>query len=117
MSRIEVDIQGPFPKTKEGNTVILVIEDYFTKWVEAVPLPNQEAATVAKALTERWICVWGAPHELHTDQGRNFESALFKGVMDLFGVHKTRTTPLHPQSNGLVERTNKTGSDVSHLCR
>ena len=59
MSRIGIDIQGPFPKSKSGNTVILVIEDYFSKWVEAVPLPNQEAVTVAKALTERWICARG----------------------------------------------------------
>ena len=50
----------------------------------------------------------GVPKEIHSDQGRNFESILFKEMCDLLGTHKTRTTLLHPQSDGLVERYNRT---------
>ena len=50
----------------------------------------------------------GVPDFLHTDQGRNFESALLKAVCSLLGVSKTRTSPYHPQSDGLIERFNRT---------
>ena len=50
----------------------------------------------------------GPPKELHTDQGSNFESKLFKAVLELLEIDKTRNTPFHPQSDGQVERFNKT---------
>ena len=80
-----------------------MITDYFTCWVEAFPMPNQEAPTVAKVLVEEWICRYGAPNSIHSDQGKNFESHLFSEICHLLGIHKTRTTPYHPQSDGLVE--------------
>ncbi len=69
---------------------------------------NQEAQTVATNLVNEWICRFGAPDVIHTDQGRNFEAHLFSDVCKLLDVEKTRTTLYHPQSNGLVERLNRT---------
>ena len=43
---------------------------------------------------------FGVPKELHSDQGRNFESSLFNQMCEILGIHKTRTTTLHPQSDG-----------------
>lgn len=106
--RLGVDMLGPFPTTQRGNKYVLVVVDYFTKWPEAIAVPNQEAETVAKALVEHVFSRNGVPVEIHTDQGRNFESQLFKEVTSLLGITKTRTTPLHPQSGGLVERMNRT---------
>jgi len=106
--RIATDIAGPFPETDQGNRYILVVGDYFSKWIEAYPLPNYEAVTVATALVENWISRFGVPLELHSDQGSNFESQVFGEVAKLLGLRKTRTTPLHPQSDGMVERFNKT---------
>ena len=108
MSRIAVDVLGPLTRTADGHVYILVIGDYFTKYCAAFPLPNQETNTIVKALVEGWICHWGVPERLHSDQGRNFESQLFKETMEYLGIKKTRTTALHPQSNGMVERFNKT---------
>jgi transposase InsO family protein len=82
--------------------------DYFSKWPEVYALPNQEATTVADVLVEQWVSRFGVPMELHSDQGRNFESHVFREVCKLLGIHKTRTTPLHPQSDGMVERFNRT---------
>ena len=82
--------------------------DYFTKRVEAFPMPNMEASTVANLFVAHFVCRFGAPDALHTDQGRNFESVLLKEVCQLLGVCKTRTTPYHPQPDGFVERFNRT---------
>ena len=72
-----------------------------------------EAKTIDNVFVSHFVSRFGAPNVLHTDQGRNFESALFKEVCLLLGVHKTRTTPYyHPQSDGLVERFNRTLLDV-----
>jgi transposase InsO family protein/predicted aspartyl protease len=108
MERVAADILGPLPRTDRGNKYALVVVDYFSKWSEVIPIPDQEAGTVATAITEGFVCRFGTPLELHTDQGRNFESALFKEVCSLLGVTKTRTSPLRPQSDGLVERLNRT---------
>ena len=57
---------------------------------------------------KEYICRYGVPQYLHTDQGRNFESKLIKEVCELLGIKKTRTSPYHPQSDGMVESFNRT---------
>ena len=111
MDRIALDVCGPFPVTDRGN-VCLVIADYFTKCVEAYPLPNQEAETVSEVLVKEWICRFGIPKFIHSDQGNNFESKVFQKVCDLMGIDKTRTTPGRPQSDGMVERFNRTMMNI-----
>ena len=106
--RVALDILGPLPETSNQNKYILVVGDYFSKWTESFPLPNQEAKTVARVLVEEWVCRFGAPRSIHSDQGRNFESTLFREMCQLLNIHKTRTTPYHPESNGLIERFNRT---------
>ena len=108
LQRVAMDIMGPLPETSRGNKYILVIADYFTKWSEAYPIPNMEAITVAKCLVNEFICRFGVPEQLHSDQGRNFESKVIKNICDLLQIRKTRTSPYHPQSDGLVERFNRT---------
>jgi transposase InsO family protein len=108
MERIAVDIMGPLPVTNHGNRYLLVAMDYFTKWPEAYAVPDQEAKTVATVLVREFICRFGTPLELHSDQGRNFESELIKEICEILGINKTRTTPYHPQSDGMVERYNRT---------
>lgn len=108
MERIATDILGEFPVTDKGNRYILVVSDYFTKWTEAFPMPNMEAQTVARLIVEEVICRFGVPVLIHSDQGRQYESLLFKEVCHHLQIRKTRTTPYHPQSDGMVERFNKT---------
>uniref|UniRef100_A0A8C6P750 Integrase catalytic domain-containing protein n=1 Tax=Nothobranchius furzeri TaxID=105023 RepID=A0A8C6P750_NOTFU len=107
MERVGVDILGPFP-TEAGNRYVLVAMDYFTKWPEAYVMPDQSAASTAQRLVDEMFSCFGVPEKLHSDQGRNFESQLFGDVCRRLGVTKTRTTPLHSQSDGLVERFNRT---------
>ena len=106
--RIALDIMGPMPTTESGNKYILVVGDYFTKWKEAFAIPNQEAKTVAEKLVKEVISRYGAPEKIHSDQGRNFEAQLFQEICVLFNMDKTRTSPYHPESDGMVERMNRT---------
>jgi transposase InsO family protein len=108
LERIAMDIMGPIrPGTKHGNFYILVVEDYFSKYVEAYPLPDHTAQTVADVYVSEWVARYGTGRELHTDQGAEFQSQLFKAILELLGVKKTRTAPYRPQSDGTVERVNR----------
>jgi transposase InsO family protein len=108
LDRLHIDFLGPFPMSLHGNKYIMVITDQFTKWVEAFAVPDQSSETTARTLVEEFISRFGAPLEIHTDQGRNFQSEMFRNLCKLLGVTQTRTTPYHPASNGQVERFNRT---------
>jgi len=87
-----------------------------TKWPEAYAIHNQEAATVARMLCD-FFYRFGMPQELHSKQGRNFESAVFRECCQLLGITKTRTTSLHPQSDGMVDRFIRTLTDgLAKMC-
>ncbi|GFX83050.1 retrovirus-related Pol polyprotein from transposon 412 [Trichonephila clavipes] len=82
--------------------------DYFTKWPETYPFPDRDSSTVAKILVPHWISRFGVPLQLHSDQGRNFDSAVCKKLCEILAIDKTRTSALHPQSDGMVEKFNRT---------
>jgi len=104
------DCSGHFlqvPVSSQNNQYLLVIQDYFTKWVEAIPLPDQ----TAKRITSELIHVfakYGLPTTLHSDQGRNFESSILRQTLEAFGINKSRTTAYHPKGDGMVKRFNRT---------
>ena len=105
MQIIAVDIVGPITPGEAKNPYILVASDYFTRWAEAYAIPNLEAITVATTLVDEFFCRFSIPQQLHSDKGQQFESDVMKEVLQ---ISKTRTTPYHPQSYGLVERLNRT---------
>lgn len=71
--------------------------DYFSKWVEAFPMPNQEACTMAELLVKVVVCRFGVPLLIHSDQGCNFESAVFTEMCELLGMQ--RQEPQHITHN------------------
>ena len=108
LERVAIDVLGPLTETHGGNEYVLVIGDYFTKWMEAYAIPDQQAETVATKIVEEFVCRFGVPLELHSDQGRNFELTVFREMCKILGISKTRTTPYNPKSDGMVERYNRT---------
>ncbi len=63
---------------------------------------------MAEVLVREFVSRFGVPLYLHSDQGRNFEAAVFAEMCSLLGIKKTRTTALYPQSDGMVERLSRT---------
>ncbi|XP_033741767.1 uncharacterized protein LOC117328350 [Pecten maximus] len=110
--RLATDIAGPFPTTAYKNRYILVVKDYFTKFTEIYPMADMQAETVTEIIVKSWITRYGCPLEIHSDQGRQYESAIFKEMCKLLEIHKSRTTPLHPRSDGMVERMNRSINDI-----
>ena len=108
MERIALDILGPLPESYDGNKYILVIADYFSKWVDAWPMKNMETPTIVDILIQHVICQWGVPLFIHSDRGTQFESDLFQQLCSCLGITKTKTTAYRPQSDGMVERMNRT---------
>jgi hypothetical protein len=76
------------PKWPDTNKYLLVVSDYFTRWVEAYPLPNSEAITVAQVFIEEFISRYGLPRQIHTDRGSQFTSLLFKNICEIFRIDK-----------------------------
>ena len=100
------------PITERGNQYLLVIEDFFSKWVEAFPLQRTTAPSVAHCVLNGWISRFGCPYSILSDQGREFESRLFKSLNNLLQSKKLRTTTYHPKTDGMVERSNRTLIDI-----
>ena len=89
-----------------------MVVDQFTNWVECMPLQWQTTAVTAKAAVDHFLSRFGCPLQIFTDQGRNFESNLFKYLCETLHIQKYRTTPNHPSSNSQVERYNRTLMNV-----
>ena len=106
--RIAVDLIGPFkPTSKGGYRYVLTVVDVATRFPEAVPLKNIDTISVAEALVSIFARV-GCPEEILSDQGTQFVSDLMQEIYRLLSIKSIRTSPYHPQSNGLVERFNGT---------
>ena len=87
---------------------VLVITDHYTRYAQAYACKNETAYTTAKIFWENFVRHYGFPNQIISDQGRNFESDFIKELCKLADIDKIRTTPYHPQSNGMCERFNQT---------
>ena len=103
--KVSLDIVGPLPITNSGNQYILTMQDLLTKYSVAVPLRDATSLSIANALTNNFICVYGAPKAILTDQGTNFLSALIRILTKKFNIQHFKTTAYRPQSNGSIERS------------
>ena len=94
------------PLSTNGNRYLLVVQDYFTKWAEAFPIPDQMARLITDILIN--LCArMRLPKIIHSDQGSSFESTILHQTLQAFGITKSHTMAYHPQGDGMVERLNR----------
>ena len=85
----------------------MTIVDRFTRWIEAVPIPDISADTCTRAFLLNWVARYGVPGDLVADRGAQFTSALWRRLHELLGIKAQNTTAYHPAANGLVERLHR----------
>jgi len=107
-SGLAMDFLGPLFTSKGGHKHVLVICDRFIKLTRAIPLREATALTVASAFLDTWVAAYGIPDTVLTDNGPQFASVYYQGILGLLGIASNYTSPYHPQTNGQVERYNRT---------
>jgi transposase InsO family protein len=110
--QIAMDIVGPVTESSNGNKYILVLSDYASRYVMTIPMKNQKAHTIAENLVKKVYTKFGPPQRVLTDRGTNFLSKLISSICLLFKIQQIKTTSYHPQTDGLVERFNRTLCDM-----
>ena len=106
--RIAMDLIGPLNTSTKGNNYILTVIDYCTKYAEAIPIPDKSCQTVTEAVFENIFCRYGMAKELLSDNGGEFTGRYFNDICKILKVKHVTTTAYHPQTDGLVERFNRT---------
>ena len=104
---VHLDLFAGVPKSHKGNVAVLVMTDYATKYVKAVPVKDKTQRTAAKVFLEHWVKDFAFPERILTDEGGEFKGIL-EAICELLKIRKHTTTEYHPQANGQVEAKNKT---------
>jgi len=108
LEEVAIDLLGPLPKSRKGKLYILVIADRYSKLCRLVALASIKAHSVARAFCESWVFVYGAPRTILSDNGPQFKAKAFLETCRILGIKSLTTTTYHPQTNGQVERFNRT---------
>jgi len=109
---ISIDLMGPFPPTRQGNSYVFVCLDLMTRFPIIAPMETASAEETARVLMDQVICQFGTPKYLLSDRGTNFTSRLFQKLCGVLGVKHLGTTSFRPQANGQVERLNRSLQEI-----
>ncbi|KAG8182026.1 hypothetical protein JTE90_013957 [Oedothorax gibbosus] len=101
--QVHIDPVGPLPLSN-GHIYILTMIDSFTRWPEAVPIPDTKTTTLCIVIFETWISRFGCPTTITTDRRAQMRPALYQEFCNMLGTNRLQTTAYHPISNGIIER-------------
>lgn len=104
-TKVAMDVVGPLPRTNDGYRYLLTIIDFGTRFVEAVPLKKVDAESTCQALMGVFAC-FGVPQEIVSDNGTNFVARVTEELLKHLKCLHIKSSPYHPESNGMVERIN-----------
>ncbi|GJU20412.1 reverse transcriptase domain-containing protein [Tanacetum coccineum] len=102
-----IDIAGPFPAAAGGLKFLIVAIDYFTKWIEAKAVATITGNQVKRFVWDNIVCRFGLPGEIVSDNGKQFCDNPFKDWCSRLSITQRFASVKHPQTNGLVERANR----------
>nr|GFA69604.1 reverse transcriptase domain-containing protein [Tanacetum cinerariifolium] len=111
-----IDIAGPFPEGPGKVKLLIVAMDYFTKWIEAKAVATITGGQVKKFVWDNIVCRFGIPGEIISDNGKQFAANPFKDWCDKLNITQHFASVKHPQSNGLVERANRSLGEGIKAC-
>ncbi len=115
LNHVHIDLFGPYSQNlakhakqdKEPKVCVVAMVDYFTKVVELSPIKEKSALTVARVFYNAWVCRYGVPAKLTSDNGSEFRSD-FTHMVQRLGIEHVHTSANHPNANGAVEWVNQT---------
>eukprot|EP01018_Ginkgo_biloba_P022896 Gb_03699 [translate_table: standard] len=96
------------PSSSDGHKHIFTATEYFTKWVEVIPLTTVTGKQISKFILNHIICRYGIPSVIIIDNGKSFKNKEVRALCDKFHVKHKWSTPYYPQGNGQAEASNKT---------
>ena len=112
MEIIGIDTVGPFVTSDNGNNYIVTVIDWYTSRLEAYPVQNKEADTIAKVLLERFIPQHGCPRLIISDRGTEYVNEAIDLLSTKMKIKRNITTPYHPAGNGKTERCHRFLNDI-----
>lgn len=104
---VSIDTVGPFTKTLNNNRYAVTIQCDLTKYIVIIPVENKEARTVAKAMVENFILIYGPMARLKSDMGTEYRNEIFTEIAKILKIEQLFATAYHPQSIGALERNHK----------
>ena len=107
LDRVAMDL-AELPITPRGNKYLLVVQDYFSKYIELFALPTKESRPIAELLHDQYFTRYGVPLKLYSDKGREFDNALMAEFCEMWKIKRQTTCGYNPAANGMVERSNRT---------
>nr|GEX29009.1 reverse transcriptase domain-containing protein [Tanacetum cinerariifolium] len=107
-----INIACPFPEGPGKVKFLIVAMDYFTKWIEAKAIATITGEQMKKFIWDNIVCRFGIPGEIISDNGKQFADNPFKDWCNKLNITQRFTSVKHPQSNGLVERVNRSLEEV-----
>lgn len=105
--KVVIDTIGPLPVSEAGNKYAVTIICDLTKYVIGIAIPNKEAVTVAKALVDNFILVFGLPNELLSDLGTEYKNEVFSHLTQMLDMKQSFSTPYRHQTVGSIERNHR----------
>jgi ribonuclease HI len=106
LQRWGLDLLGSLPPAQGNLRYVVVVVEYFSKWIEVKPLAIITSATVQKFFWQNTVCRFSVPKAITVDNGTQFDAETFKDFCDQIGTKIHFASVRHPESNGLVERAN-----------
>ena len=108
-SQWALDLQGQMsPTLSRGHKFIITAIEYFTKWVEDIPMISIKGPKIAKFISHHIIYRFSIPTQIITDNGKNFKNKEVLALCKAYHIWISFSTPYYPQGNGQAEATNKT---------
>ena len=112
MEVVGIDTVGPFVTSTKENNYIVTVVDWYSSWVEAYPIPDKEATTIAEVLLGRFIPQHGCPRVLISDRGAEYVNTIIDELSTKMKIKRHITSPYAPSSNGKTERCHRFLNDI-----